>query len=145
MADVSDITSAIVTVLDALSWVDEASDTTFQPAITVPSCCALVVPFGQEATSEAVDVAGTYHRVIYRLPVEFWIKHASGDQATTMQIARDAGTLAMVALLDSDGTGYSLARDVGFEERIEPAFVQHGNANWLIVTVIVPIENEVAI
>jgi hypothetical protein len=145
MADVSDITSAIAVTLGALSWVDEASDTTFQPAVTVASCCALVVPFGQESVTEPIDLAGDAHRMVTRLPVEFWVKHTSGDQATTMQIARDAGTLAMAALLAGDGNGYSLARDVGFEERIEPAFVQHGNANWLVVLLIVPIENEVAI
>ena len=145
MADVSDITSAIATVLDGLTWVSEASDTTFQPGVTVASCAALVVPFGQESVSTPVDVAGSYHRVVYRIPVEFWCKHTSGDQATTMQVARDAGTLAMAALLGADGSGYSIAPDVGFEERIEAAFVQHGNANWLIATLIVPIENEVAI
>ena len=145
MADLSDITGAMVTVLDALTWVDSAADDTFQPGVTVASCCALVVPFGQEATSEPIGLTGATHRVIHRIPVEFWVKHTSGAQATTMEIARDAGTLAMVALLKSDGTGYSLARDVGFEERIEPAFVQHGNANWLIATLVVPIENEVAI
>ena len=144
MAAVSDITGALVTVLDALTWVNEAADDTFAPAVTVTSCAAFVVPFGQEATSEPLDLRGTLHRVIYRIPVEIWVKHTSGSAATTMQIARDAGTLAMVALLHNDGTGYTLARDVGFEERIEPAFVQHGNANWLIATLIVPIENEVS-
>ena len=145
MADISDIASAMATVLDTLAWVDTASSTTFQPALTVASCCALVVPFGQEATSEPVGLTGATHRVIYRIPVEFWCKHTPGAQLTVMELARDAGTLAMVKLLKSDGTGYSLARDVGFEERISEGFVQHGNANWLIATLVVPIENEVAI
>lgn len=145
MADVSDIATALAEVLDGLSWIDEASADSFMPAVTVQSCAAFVVPFGQEATSEPIDLAGHVHRVIYRLPVEFWIKHVSGDQATTMRIARDAGTLAIAAILADDGNGYAVARDAGFEERIEPAFVQHGNANWLVASLIVPIENEVSV
>jgi hypothetical protein len=88
-------------------------------------------------------LGGTYHRVTYRLPVEFWCKHTPGAQATVMERARDASTLAMIALLNSDGSGYQLSEDVGFEERIDPTFVQHGNADWLVATLIVPIINEV--
>lgn len=145
MADVSDITSAMVTVLETLDWVDAASDTTFQPAVTVASCCALVVPFGMESTSTPVDLAGDYHRVVYRIPVEFWCKHTPGNQAAVMTTARDAGTLAMAALLAGSGSGYSIAPDAGFDERLSDGFVEHGNVQWLVSTLYVPVENEVAI
>jgi hypothetical protein len=144
MATVTEIAQAIADTLETLSWVDAAAIDTFYPAVEGVACVALVVPFEQEASSAPVDIMGSLHRVTMRIPVEFWIKHISGNQAETMQRGRDAGTLAMIGLLQNDGDGYNLSADIGFEERVD-GLVQHGNVNWLRVSLMVPIENEVSI
>lgn len=143
MATVTSITTAITGVLGALSWVDVASADEFLPAAATSTCAAFVVPFGQEtrAISDALDPDTM--TLVHVLTVEFWVQHRNGAASTTMQIARDAGALAIAALLANDGSGYTIARDFAFEERIDPAPTTHMGVPWVVVSLRVPVENEV--
>ena len=143
MATVTSITSAIVTVLDALSWVDKCSADEFVPSAVTTSCSAFIVPFAQETRVLPDVLDPNAITLTHWLTVEFWIQHKNGAAATTMQVARDAGALAIAALIDHDGSGYNIARDYAFEERIEPQFETHMGVPWLIVSLRVPVENEV--
>jgi hypothetical protein len=145
MATVSAIVTAMATALNKLAWIDTVSTDDFVPAVTVSSVACMIVPFEQETavTLDSLDADAAV--MVHRITVEFWVKHAQGQAAITMQKARDAGTLAIIQLMADDGTGYVLARDVTFAERIEPAFVTHANTPWLIASLVVPIENEVTI
>ena len=143
MTTVTSITTAVVSVLSALSWVDVASADEFLPSAASATCAAFVVPFGQETRTNPDVLDPNVIMLVHTLTVEFWIQHRNGAAATTMQMARDAGAKAIAALLASDGTGYSIARDYTFEERIDPAPTTHMGVPWVIVSLRVPVENEV--
>lgn len=143
MATVTSIAGAIVAVLDALTWVDAASANEYLPGAAAANCCAFVVPYGQETRALPDSLDPDTMVLVHTLTVEFWIQHKQGAASTTMQRARDAGTLAIAALIEHDGTGYTLARDYGFDERIDPAPVTHLGVPWLVSSLRVPVENEV--
>jgi len=143
MSTVTEIAGSIVTVLAGLSWVDAASASEYLPAAITSDVCAFVVPYNQETRAVPDSLGGDGITMIHSLTVEFWVKHVNGQTAMTMQRARDAGTLAIAALLAHDGEGYSIAREYGFEERIDPAPVTHMGVPWLVSSLRVPVENEV--
>lgn len=142
MATVSSIATAIATQLDALSFVDSASATSYLPAAADVTCVAFVIPFDQETTAELLDM-GTTITLHHLLTVEFWIQIKTGAVATAMTTARDAAALAIAKLVTMDGTGYNLEPEYDFAERIEPAPVTHAGVPWLIASLRVPVRNEV--
>ena len=144
MSTVTSIAAAIASVLDALAWVDKASASEYLPSAANASVCAFVVPYNQETTVVPDSLGGASITLRHVLTVEFWIQHRGGQAAATMQAARDAGTLAIAALIDADGAGYTLERDLAFSERVDPAPVEHLNMPWLVATLRVPVENEVS-
>lgn len=142
MSSVTEIADAVRDVLAGLDWVTYASTVDFLPPAGQADVCALLVPFEQASTATA-DSLGDTITLMHRLTVEFWVQHRNGEAARTMRLGRDAGTLAITALLAHDGDGFTVAREYGFEERIEPQFVTHLNVPWLVVSLRVPVENEV--
>lgn len=143
MSAVTAIAEALVAVLAGLDWVDAASASEYVPAAVQSDVCAFVVPYGQETRAMPDSLGGETMTLVHVLTVEFWVKHAGGQAAITMQRARDAGALAIAAFLAHDGAGYSIAREYGFEERIDPAPVTHMGVPWLVSSLRVPVENEV--
>lgn len=144
MATVSSIASAIATVVDGVTGVDYASSTDYMPGVQTQSIAALVVPMSQASSGDIhMTLAGGKVEMVHRLPVEFWVKHAQGSASTTMQRAANIGTLAIAALLASDGSGYSLAPGSTFEETIDNTFIEVGGQPYLVATLIVPVRNEV--
>ena len=143
MSTVTEIANAIVAVLRGLSWIDAASADEYLPSAAGANVCAFVVPYGQETRTIPDVLDGNVMTLVHTLTVEFWIQHRQGSAATTMQRARDAGALAIAALLAADGAGYTVAREFGFEERIDPAPVTHMGIPWLVSVLRVPVENEV--
>ena len=144
MATVSSIAAAIATQLSALSWVDEASATSYAPATAGRNVCAFVVPFDQATTAEPANMDGDLF-LRHVLTVEFWTQVKSNRIADAMTTARDAATLAIVRLAQYDGTGYTLEAPVRFEERIYGEPVTHAGVPWIISALRVPVINEVAI
>ena len=142
MSTVTEIADAVRDVLAGLDWVTYASDVDFLPPVNQADVCALVLPFDQNSTATA-DSLGDTITLIHLLNVEFWVQHRSGEAARTLRIGRDAGTLAIAALLAQDGEGYTIAREYQFTERIEPQFVTHLNVPWLVASLRVPVGNEV--
>lgn len=145
MATVSSIVTALATALDKLTWVDAVSTSEYLPAVTVASCACLLTPFNQQSSVELDQLSHTTATFVHRVQVEFWFKHTQGSPATTLQRARDAGTLAIAQLLTDDGTGYTLARGYEFTEAVAPEFTTHANVPWLVSLLTVPVENEVSI
>jgi hypothetical protein len=143
MATVTSITAAIVAVLESLDWIDMASADEFVPSVMTTTCSAFVVPFDQETHVLPDVLDGNVITLTHWLTVEFWVQHKQGAAAVTMQVARDAGAKAIAALINNDGSGYDLARDYAFEERIDSAPVTHMGVPWVIVQLRVPVENEV--
>jgi len=143
MSTVTEIAAAVVDVLAGLAWLDAASASEYLPAAAGVQAAAFVVPYNQE-TRTLPDSLVSGMTLVHVLTVEFWIQHRNGRAAETMQRARDAGTLAIAALLAHDGEGYTVARDYAFEERIDAAPVEHMGVPWLVSTLRVPVENEVA-
>jgi hypothetical protein len=144
MATVSSIATAIASQLSALSWVNEASATSYLPATTGKAVCAFLIPFEQETRAEASNFAGdvTLRTV---LTVEFWIQIKNNRAAEAMTTAQNAGALAIAALVTNDGDGYTLDRAIPFQERIAPSPVTYADVPWIISTLRVPVENEVTI
>jgi len=143
MATVTSIAAALAsTLLAGLTEVDTASTSSFYPALNTASVGLVVSPFGQETTYSAQTFGGSA-LAVHRIPLEFWVRHTQGDEAATMQRARDVATQAVAVLLANDGAGYELARDVGIEERVDQTVTQVANAPWVVVALIVPVENEV--
>ena len=144
MATVSTIVTALATALDKLTWVDAVSTSEYLPAVTVASCACLITPFNQASTVTVDSLDDGAITFVHRVQVEFWFKHVQGSQATTLQRARDAGTLAVARLLADDGTGYTIARNFEFTEAVAPEFTTHANVPWLVSLLTVPVENEVS-
>ena len=48
-------------------------------------------------------------------------------------------------LLENDGDGYTIDREMNFRERIDGGFVTIGNVPWLVAHLYVPLENEVIV
>ena len=145
MATVSSVVTAIGTALDKLTWIDTVSTSEYLPAVTVASCACLITPFNQASTVELDQLSHTSATFVHRIQVEFWFKHIQGTPSTTLQKARDAGTLAIAQLFADDGTGYTLARGYEFTEAVAPEFTTHANVPWLVSLLTVPVENEVSI
>jgi hypothetical protein len=143
MATVTSIATAIATQMDALSFVDRTSINEYVPAAMGSTCVCLITPFSQETGSDYSSFGDTV-TLRHTLSVEFWVQIKNGAVATAMQIARDAGYLAIVKLLDKDGTGYTLDRAINFQERITPEPVTVANVPWVICVLRVPVENEVS-
>jgi hypothetical protein len=144
VATVSSIASAIATQLAALPFVNAASATSYLPAVASVTCVAFVIPFDQETRAEAFNLDGDI-TLRHVLTVEFWTQIRNDRIADAMTTARDAAALAIARLVQNDGTGYSLAREVGFQERIYSEPVMHVNVPWIITSLRVPVENEVTI
>lgn len=145
MATVTTIATAIKTQLLALSDVDYASVSEFAPAISSATVAAFVVPFEQESNGEFLDLAGTSLLVRHRIRCEFWVKHTQGAVATTMQLARDICTLAMIGLMQTDGTGYDLDTESAFDEIVSDTFVQVDSVPYLVAALVVPVRNEITL
>lgn len=143
MATVTSIAQAIVTQLDALSFVDKASSTEYiQAATGVKTCAAFVIPYDQETRAEYVSF-GDSVTLKHTLTVEFWCPVNVGKPETAFATARDAGYYAIVRLLGYDGAGYTLDRSIGFVERVNPEPVTVANVPWIVSMLRVPVENEV--
>jgi hypothetical protein len=124
--------------------VDKASSTEYiQAATGVRTCAAFVVPYDQETTAEYVSFGDTV-TLRHTFTVEFWCPLNTAAPGTAFTTARDAGYLAMVKLLDKDGTGYVLDRNIQFRERVSPEPVIVANVPWLVNILRVPVENEVS-
>jgi hypothetical protein len=144
MATVSSIATAIAAQLSQLTWVDEASSTSYLPATTGNRVCAFVVPFDQETRAETANLRGDLN-LRHILVVEFWTQIRANRIPEAMNTARDASALAMVALVQNDGEDYTLNRSIDFVERVYPEPVTHANVPWIISSLRVPVENEVTI
>ena len=144
MATVSSIAAAIATQLGALSFVNAASATSYLPAVATVTCVAFVIPFDQESTAEVRNLDGDI-ALRHILTVEFWTQIKNNNIAAAMTTARDAGALAITALVQNDGDGYTLASDIGFRERIYSEPVTHANVPWIITALRVAVDNEVSI
>ena len=144
MATVSSIAAAIATQLDALSFVDSASSTSYLPAAANVTCVAFVIPFDQESAvvQEALSANIT---MTHALTVEFWTQIKTGAISAAMTTAQDAATLAIAKLVTMDGTGYVLDAELGFQERIEPGPVTHVGVPWIVSALRVPVRNEVTV
>ena len=144
MSTPSAIAAAIATQIGALSWVSEASATSYAPASAGNAVCAFVIPFDQQTTAEPANMGGDL-LLRHVLTVEFWTQVKSNKIGDAMTTARDAATLAIVRLAQNDGTGYELEAPVRFEERIYPEPVTHAGVPWIISALRVPVTNEVSI
>ncbi len=144
MASVSSIAAAIATQLDALTWVDSASSTNYLPAAANVTCVAFVIPFDQESSVVQESLSANV-TMVHQLTVEFWIQVKTSAIATAMATAQDACTLAIVKLVNMDGTGYVLDAGLDFQERIEPAPVTHVGVPWIVAALRVPVRNEVTV
>lgn len=144
MATVSSIAAAIASQLGALSWVSEASSTSYAPATAGKAVCAFVIPFDQETTAEPANLDGDL-LLRHTLTVEFWTQIKSSNIGAAMTTARDAGTLATIALVQNDGDGYNLDAPLRVQERIYGEPVTHAGVPWIVSALRVPVLNEVAI
>lgn len=144
MATVSSIAAAIATQLGALSWVNEASATSYVPATAGKQVCAFVIPFDQTTSAEVTNLDGDI-TLRHVLTVEFWTQINSSKIADAMTTARNAGALAITALVQYDGSGYELEAPLRFEERIYPEPVTHAGVPWIVTLLRVPVVNEVTI
>lgn len=144
MATVTSIAAAIASQLSALSFVDKASATEYTPALASVTCVAFVIPFDQETSAEVRNLDGDI-ALRHVLTVEFWTQIKNNRVSDAMTTARDAGALAIAALVTNDGTGYTLASDIGFRERIYSEPVMHAGVPWIITALRVPVDNEVSI
>ena len=144
MALPSAIAAAIATQLGALSWVSEASATSYAPASAGNQVCAFVIPFDQATSAEPANLDGDLF-LRHVLTVEFWTQIRSNKIGDAMTTARDAATLAITRLCANDGTGYTLEAPVRFEERIYAEPVTHAGVPWIISALRVPVTNEVSI
>ena len=146
MANVQSLAEAVAAVVSTIEGVDRCSVTDFTPALNTQAIAAMIVPMGQSSAGRIVStLSNRYLEMTTTLPVEFWVKHAQGDPATTMRRARNVGTDAIAALLAADGTGYELAPDAEITESIESAFVEVSGQPYLVATVRIPIRNVVEV
>ena len=143
--DVNLIAQAIADVLAAVDEVDGALVSGYQLPHDTQSVFALVVPFDQESTFEQTDLGGASVLAHHLLQIEFWCKHDPAAPDRTLERARNIGTRAVAALMESDGDGYTIDREMNFRERVDGGFVTIGNVPWLVAHLYVPLENEVGL
>ena len=144
MATVDSIVDGLAAAVANVSTVDQVSTDTFTPAISTQSIAAMIVPFGQSAGGDVhFTLGGGTAEIVHSIPIEFWVKHVPGAEATTMQRARNVPQLAIAQLLASDGTGYDLAPEGEFTVTTESTFIEIGGQAYLTVTLTVPCRDEV--
>lgn len=141
MATVTEIATAISTQLLTLSDVDYVSVSEFTPAISTEKIAAFVVPFEQETTGDFLALSGSALNARHRLRCEFWVKHTAGNATATAQRARDVSTLAMIVLMQNNGTGYQLDTSESFTELIDDQFVTIDQTPFLVASLSVPVRN----
>jgi hypothetical protein len=145
MSDMAEIAAALAEALLTIESVDQASATEFLPALESMSVMALVVPFEQESSYEQMDLSGESIYAKHMQKVEFWCKHDQSNPADTLERARTIGHKAVQALMQHDGDGYTVDRNLEFRERIDSGFVVVANVPWLVAHLYVPLEHEVTL
>ena len=100
MATVTSIADAIQTLLLALADVDQASTETFLPAVTTAKAAVIMAPFGQRDAFQFADLSGDNFAGLQRIPVQIWVKHTNGQEATVADRAREMGLNAAKTLID---------------------------------------------
>lgn len=146
---ITDVATALESILSALSDVDKTSILDYVPPLTSAKVTLIVVPFGQ---SGAMDFAmlGRYSTVhAHRIPCQFWVKSDLGKVPTAMQRARDIPLQAMRLLAANptlNGTvlqlGSTLLGNLGKvgQYEIQPLFNERDQIPYIVVTVYVPVE-----
>lgn len=142
MATVQSIAQAIADVAATIDGVDQTSIDDYLPSIKTQSIACLVLPFGQTDTVTLSDFGPNTAAFTHRIKVEFWIKHVQGKAANTMQRAREIFRLAVIALINADGTGYTLSPDLRIEGNVEQGFLTVESMPYLVATLYVPVLNE---
>ena len=139
MADTmpTNVVSAMLTVINtAMSEVDSVSQSEFMPAVTTANIAVLAVPFSYQVNGAWETLGGTM-RLVHRVQFEFWVKHVQGQASTTSTRAFDAGTKAMRALIDADGTGgYDLDYEP-MEYTVDANPVTVNNLPWIVGSLVV--------
>lgn len=143
--DPNDIAEALATALIGVDEVDSASTSDFLPALESQGICALLVPFEQEGTFEQQDLSGYGIWVKRAVKFEFWCKHDQAQPGESLRRARSIGQKAVIRLMQQDGNGYTIDRNMEFRERVDTGFVTVGNVPWLVVHLYVPLEIEVTL
>lgn len=136
---ITTIADAIKTELLTLTEVDYASATEFTPPISTQSVACLVVPFGQRGETSALSLSNNQIVGVYRIPVEFWVKHIQGAPGTSMTLVRDIGMKAMKQLLGSSSTAFVVDNDTPFEEDVNDTPVEVGGQPYFISRLLVPV------
>lgn len=149
MAEVTDVASALKTILDTLSDVDYSSLSEYTPAIKTQEVALLIVPFEQNGVM-AYAGTGKYSLVhAHRLVCEFWVKVDTGSTATAITLARDICLKALRLIAANptlDGTvtqvGSSLLGNAGLlgQYDILPRYEERGQVPYIIARLFVPVE-----
>lgn len=138
------IVNAVLSAIDAgVQDVDTVSSNDFTPAITA-NVAALSPAFDLESSFGYEVLGGLEIIVTHRIPIEFWIKHA-GTPSVTMQRARNIGESALVALVETDGTGYNLAFEEPVSFSVDPGLTTVNSVSWLVATMFVSVRDTVTV
>ena len=138
------VDAMLAVILADVADVDTVSSSDFAPAITTARVAALSPAFELESSFTWESLGGAEIVVTHRVPIELWVKH-DGKPATTMQRARDIGASALSALVDNDGTGYSLAFDEPVSFSVDPGMTTVNSLSWLVATMFVSVRDAVSI
>lgn len=108
MATVDSIATALVAALTAeIAEIDESSILSHVPAITTQSIALIVTPLGHG--DEAFIYSYGWVHSVHNLRVQFWVRYVPGNEAASVPLARNICHRAIMALVEHDGTGYTLA------------------------------------
>lgn len=143
MSTITEISTAIKTILDTLSDIDVSSLDSYLPPITTLKVALVMPPMGMSGTVEAA--VGRKTRLEHRIPCELWIKMDKGNQADCMQRGREiclAAAAELQANLTLNDTVTFLGDDSGtppFTWSVDNEILDLGKAAFVRATLTVTV------
>lgn len=143
MSTITQISTALKTLIATLSDVDQAAIDSYLPPATTQKVALVVPPMGLRGTVDAP--VGRKTKLVHRIPCEFWVKVHSGDLTNTMLRAREIcldaaaevqASLTLGGLIEYLGDGGGTP---AFEWAIDDNMINLGHGTYIRGTLFVTV------
>lgn len=143
MTTITQISTAIKVLIEALSDVDQASIDSYLPPVTTQKVALVMPPMGLRGSVDAP--VGRKTKLVHRIPCEFWTKVHNGDLPSTVARAREIclnaaaevqASLTLGGLIEylGDGSG-----SPAFEWAIDDEMINVGHGTYIRGTLFVTV------
>lgn len=134
MSTLTQITDAMLTLVNSLSDVDQASRDGYLPPVTTQKVAAVMPPMG--LSGEVGAPVGTKTRLVHRIPCEFWVRVHNGDLVASLRRGREicldaAAELQASLTLGGTVTFLGDGGETVFAWRVDDEMIEVGKGTYI--------------